>query len=359
MLAFNLTTGAYIPASSVTADATATNQPIQVGYTNRPTGATQIQLVFARSIVPAAGFNFPTHLRYLYAGNGRAGYGPAEYFSYNTVTTAGHAMSPSCNGCAAYSVFRPSLPETFTSPGPVTIYYDKNDNALNPPQVRLQPRVAFADGANVSANLSTGAGFASDNTSDPDTTQGQFFGTSATGPHAAAIAALVLQNHGGRRSVTPAQMTSLLERSTLPHDLDPNFSSGTARVTGGTTGTGKVAITISSDGSAGSAAQATGLGDTTAFTVSYVGGSSITSLSFNAGGTTANGNVTGGNNGVTYASPDATVGGNDELLREQPAGRGLPDRYQGVHAQHHADGQRVGRGRTGRERERARTRRST
>ena len=84
----------------------------------------------------------------------------------------------------------------------------------------------LADGANVSANLRARRALRSDSRSDPDSTQGNFFGTSAAGPHAAAIAALVLQNKGGRRSVTPAQMTSLLERSTFPHDLDPNFSSG-------------------------------------------------------------------------------------------------------------------------------------
>ncbi len=311
ILVFNLTTGAYIPASSLTTDATATNEPMQLGYTNKPTGATQVQYVIARSIIPA-NTAFPTHLRYLLPGNGRAGYGPAEYFRYNTVTTGGHAASVNSNGCAAYSVFRPSLAETFSSPGPVTIYYDKNDNFLSTPEVRLQPHIALADGANVSANLSTGAGFASDGTSDPDTTQGQFFGTSATGPHAAAIAALVLQAKGGRRSVTPTQMTSLLERSTLPHDLDPNFSSGAARVTGGTTGTGKVTITISSDGSAASTTGLTGTGgnDTHSFAIQYVGGSTVTSFVLNPGGTAATaGNVTGGNNGVTYNAPDATVGG--------------------------------------------------
>ncbi len=308
ILAFNVTTGAYVASSSLTADATATNEPIQLGYTNRTSAAVpQIQYVIARTVVPAAGFNFPTHVRYLLPGNGRAGYGPAEYFTYNTVTTGGHAMAQGCNGCAAYSVFRPSLPETFSSPGPVTIYYNKQDQRLATPEVRLQPRIATADGANVSANLS--AVFASDDAEDPDTTQGQFFGTSAAGPHAAAIAALVLQNKGGRRSVTPTQMTSLLERSTFPHDLDPNFSSGSARIVGGSGG--KVAITISSDGSTGNATGLTSTGgnDTNAFTVSYVGSSSITSLVFNQGGTNANGGVSGGNNGVTYNAPDATVGG--------------------------------------------------
>ncbi len=311
ILAFRTDTGAYVPASSLTNNAIATNEPLQLGFTNRTSAALpQIQYVIARSVVPAAGFNFPTHLRYSLPGNGRAGYGPAEYFSYNTVTTAGHATANGCNGCAAYSVFRPSLPEAFTSPGPATIYYNKQDQRLATPDVRLQPRVAFADGANVSANLS--AIFASDDTEDPDTTQGQFFGTSAAGPHAAAIAALVLQNHNGRRGMTPTQMTSLLERSTFPHDLDPNFSSGTARVTGGTTGTGKVAITISSDDAVATAAGTRSVGgdDTRSFTVSYVGGSSITSLVFNPGGTAAtSGNVSGGNNGVTYDAPESTLGG--------------------------------------------------
>ena len=322
LLVFNLATGAYIPASSLTADATTTNEPIQLGYTNKPTGATQVQYVIARSIIPANPA-FPTRLRYLLPGNGRAGYGPATFFSYNTVTTGGHAASVNSNGCAAYSVFRPSLPETFTSPGPVTIYYDKNDNLLATPEVRLQPHVAFADGANVSANLSTGAGFAGDNASDPDTTQGQFFGTSATGPHAAAIAALVLQNKGGRRSVTPAQMTSLLERSTYPHDLDPNFASGTVKVLGGTTGTGKVTITISSDGSAATTTGTTGTGgnDTHSFAIQYVGGSSVTSIVFNPGGTAATaGNPTEGNNGVTYNAPDATVGGTTQYFENSLPG---------------------------------------
>ncbi len=291
LLVFNLSTGAYISSSSLTADATATNEPIQLGATLRPSGATQVQYVIARSVVPANPA-FPTHLRYLIPGNGLGGIGPAEYFRYTTVTTGGHAMDDSCNGCAAYSVFRPSLPETFSSPGPVTIYYDHNDNLLATPVIRLQPRLGFADAGNTSF-------FVSDTANDPDTNP-NFSGTSAAGPHGAAIAALVLEAHGGRRSVTPTQMTSLLERSTFPHDLDPNFSSGSAKVAGGSTGASKVTITLSSDGSANGG---TGTNDNNAFTINYVGGSSLTSFVFNPGGTAATGgNVSGGNNGVTYST---------------------------------------------------------
>ena len=296
--------GNYLPASSLTTNALVTDQPIQLGLTPASSangGSTsQVQYVIARANVPT-GPNVATEVRYLIPGNGASGLGPAEYFTYTTVTTGGHAMASTCNGCAAYSVFRPSLPEYFTSPGPVTIYYDKSNNRLTTPEVRLQPHIATADAANVSSNMN--GYFASDSTSDPDT-NGNFSGTSAAGPHAAAIAALVLQAHGGIGSITPAQMTSLLERSTFIHDLDPNFASGTAKVSTG----GKVTVTISSDNSS-NAGQ--GLNDNNAFTISYIGGSSVMSFVFNPGGTSATaGNVSGGNNGVTY-NPigSTTVGG--------------------------------------------------
>ena len=258
-----------------------------------------MQYVIARANVPT-GPNVATEVRYLLPGNGASGLGPAEYFTYTTVTTGGHAMAETCNGMAAMSVFRPSLPEYFTSPGPVTIYYDSNNNRLSTPEVRLQPHLAAADAANVSSNMN--GYFAGDSGSDPDT-NGNFSGTSAAGPHAAAIGALVLQAHGGRRSITPAQMTSLLERSTFPHDLDPNFASGTARVSTG----GKVTVTINSDDST---TANVGENDPNAFSINYVGGSSVTSFVFNPGGTSATaGNVSGGNNGVTYSTSPTTAGG--------------------------------------------------
>ena len=246
------------------------------------------------------GPNVATEVRYVIPGNGASGLGPAEYFTYAGVTTGGHAMAATCNGMAAVSVFRPSLPEYFSSPGPVTIYYDSNNNRLSTPEVRLQPHLGAADAANVSSNMN--GYFASDSGSDPDT-NGNFSGTSAAGPHAAAIGALVLQAHGGRRSITPAQMTSLLERSTFPHDLDPDFASGSAKVSTG----GKVTVTINSDNSTN---LGQGENDPNAFSINYIGGSSVTSIVFNPGGTAATGgNVSGGNNGVTYSTSPTTVGG--------------------------------------------------
>ena len=46
-----------------------------------------------------------------------------------------------------------------------------------------------------------------------------FFGTSAAAPHAAAIAALVLESHGGPGSVSPNAMRDILQRTAFQHDL--------------------------------------------------------------------------------------------------------------------------------------------
>lgn len=285
LLAFT-SAGVYVPSSSLTANPLATNEPIQLGATLR-SGGSQLQYVIARGNVPT-GPNVATRVRYLIPGNGLGGIGPNEYFSYNTVTTGGHAMAQGSNGTAAYDVQRPNMPEAFTSPGPVRIYFDKSGSGTQfiLPQIRKQPRIAAADGA-------------SNTTLAPN-----FYGTSAAGPHAAAIAALVLEAHGGAHSVTPTQMTNLLEHSTFLHDLDPNYASGIATTANGD----RIAIRISSDQSAnGTFGTGTGGADGNAIVVTYTGASSLKTLVFNPQGTGATGgDVSGGSVDITPVSGAAT-----------------------------------------------------
>lgn len=302
LLAFRTDTGAYVAASSLVNNNLALNQPIEIGYVNRTSaGTTSIQYVFARSNTPPVGARVADHIRYLLPGNGRSGYGPQEYFTYNTVTTAGHAHASGCNGVAAYSPFRPNIPENFTSPGPATIYFDVNQNVLATPEIRLQPRIAATDGANISLNeglAGLGGGDVpgtGDDTSDYDTVS-NFYGTSAAAPHAAAIALLVLQANGGVRSVTPTQMRTILQNSTFPHDLDPNYSTGVARASNG----GKVVVTFNSDNESNTN---TGLNDANSLSVAYTGPGNITSIVFNPEGDAAHaGNPTAGNNGLDAAN---------------------------------------------------------
>lgn len=286
---FNLlvfdTAGNYLPGSSLATDNLSSNAPYEAGFTFSATGQTRVQYLVTRSKIPTitpAASVFRIDVR----GNGAAGLGPVEYFTVNQPNTKAHSTAPSCNSTAAYSVFRPSIPEYYTSPGPVVKYFDKIGNRLSAPEIRLKPTIAAADAANTSF-------FATDSNSDIDVAP-NFGGTSAAAPHAAAIAALVIQGHGGRRSVTPAQLTSILQRSAFPHDLDPNFATGVARVAG--TSSGKVTITVNADRGLN---PGSGAANADSISVSYVGSGSIATLTFNPAGTApTGGNTTGGNNGL-------------------------------------------------------------
>lgn len=285
LLVFRADTGAFIAARSLTANNLASNRPVELGVVRSAAGQSQSQFLIARANIPPANQIRPTVVRWSTRGNGAGGIGPAEYFTYNATTTKGHATAKGCNGTAAYSVFRTSFPETFTSPGTATIYFDKDANRLATPEVRQVPRVAAADAAN------TGS-FGGDSTADPDTNP-NFSGTSAAAPHAAALAALVLESRGGVGSVTPAAMRTILQQNVFPHDLDPSFASGTAVASDG----GGVVITISSDGNRNAL---TGENDVNSIQVTYLGPGSLASLNFNPTGSPAlGGAVSTGVNGVS------------------------------------------------------------
>ena len=200
--------GNYLPGSSLTTNNIATNVPFEFGSTFPKSGQTQVQYVIARSSIPTQA-NPAGHFRWIIRGNGLGGIGPAEYLTVNTPNIKGHAMANGCNGTAAYNVFRVSIPEYYTSPGPAVVFFDPMGNRLPRPETRMQPGVAAADNANTSF-------FGGDSVSDVDT-KPNFSGTSAASPHAAAIAALVLEANGGPGSVTPTQMMTVLHQ----HGLRP------------------------------------------------------------------------------------------------------------------------------------------
>jgi hypothetical protein len=204
-----------------------TNRPLEIGGVP----ATTLQVVVARANVPdSTNRNVADRIRYV----GFGGVNPQEYFSYLDPVTYGHNSAAGANGVAAYAFFPPFVPENFTSPGPSTIYFDKNNKRFKHPEIRLKPDMAAMDGANTTF-------FLADSSTDPDTFP-NFFGTSAAAPHAAAIAALVLDAAGGPGSVSPKRMREILQDSAFRHDLDPYFSSGFALTLGNA-----LAITAQSD----------------------------------------------------------------------------------------------------------------
>src|SRR5205085_11415789 len=125
----------------------------------------QAQMVICRSNTSAPA-NGADQLKYVFFGNGLSNIGPAEYGNYLTPVTFGHSAAAGANSVAAYAAFRPNLPEDFTSPGPVTVYFDPNNNRLPTPELRLKPDVAACDGVN---NTFFPLGPAQDAPWDPDT----------------------------------------------------------------------------------------------------------------------------------------------------------------------------------------------
>ena len=197
-------------------------------FTNRPAELLQLvfgptgtvlplDIVITRANTPNSHKrNVADRIRYV----GFSGINPQEHFSYRGPVTYGHNSAAGAMGVAAYPFFAPFVPESFTSPGPSTIYFDKHNKRLKHPEIRLKPDVAAMDGANTTF-------FVSDSSVDPDTFP-NFFGTSAAAPHAAAIAALVLDAAGGPGKVKPKKMREILQDSAFRHDLDPYFSWGFA-----------------------------------------------------------------------------------------------------------------------------------
>ncbi|WP_416758331.1 S8 family peptidase [Roseateles sp. So40a] len=139
------------------------------------------------------------------------GWGGAPFQVRSGPTTFGHSAAAGANSVAAYrytfpaaqqSPFTPAF-ESFSSPGPVTIAFDAAGNRLAVPETRKKPDFAAPDGGNTTFFFPNsdyeGDGF------------NNFFGTSAAAPHAAGVAALMLQKAGGPGTLTPKQIKSILQ----------------------------------------------------------------------------------------------------------------------------------------------------
>jgi subtilase family protein len=119
----------------------------------------------------------------------------------------------------------PAVLEIYSSQGGTPILFDTAGVRLATPAVRQKPDVVGPDGVNntflgfVQTGTGSGAIECQNNPAFPS-----FFGTSAATPHAAGLAALMLQSNA---AVTPAQISNALRMSAAPMTATPpDFLSG-------------------------------------------------------------------------------------------------------------------------------------
>jgi hypothetical protein len=158
-----------------------------------------------------------THLA-LYSSFNVEGTMRGKYFRPDTLTTPavfGHAGAAGAIAVAAYfydwtgkQPYKPEI-EDFTSPGPTTIYFNAAGRRLSKPEIREKPDIAAVDGV-------------------ATTFGGYFVGTSAAAPHAAGVAALLIQAAGGPGSISPEDVRRAMQLTAEPRDNRPFFSQAVA-----------------------------------------------------------------------------------------------------------------------------------
>ncbi len=223
--------------------------PIQVLIIGNPAsaaGSTSKQ-VLGLQIGLASGTPKPGRLIVSVQTDGQTNPPPIGLYATHSESLQGHPGAAGAAAVGAAFFFQtplcgtnPALLEPYSSQGGAPVLFDTTGTRLATPIVRQKPDFVGPDGINttflgfqiasnsingitVPANgqLPTSTAACQNNASLPN-----FFGTSAAAPHAAGIAALMLQANS---SLTPSEIYQALRLSALPmtgSGATPNFSSG-------------------------------------------------------------------------------------------------------------------------------------
>lgn len=171
----------------------------------------------------------PTHIKYNLYDNAQFYLTSPAIPGLFAPTLVGHAKAAGAiaTGAAfykytpAFGIDTPRV-EWFSSLGGVANYFDVAGNRISP-TVRRKPEITAPDGGNTSFFDPFGNG---DTPLDADKMP-NFFGTSAAAPHAAGVAALMLDAEKGKR-LTPVQVKGILSANTVDMDniYTPGFDKG-------------------------------------------------------------------------------------------------------------------------------------
>ena len=166
-----------------------------------------------------AGGEAPKLIKYIDLRNGTTG---AEYFT-NSPTIYGHPNAKNASAVGASFYQTPTELRPFSSVGIVPILFDEQGNRLPEPELRQKPDIIAPDGVNTTFFL--------DEIDLEEDGFPNFPGTSAAAPHAAGVAALLLD---AVPDATPQEVYGALEQTAI--DLDnpftPEFDTGFDTATG-------------------------------------------------------------------------------------------------------------------------------
>lgn len=209
----------------VSADNNVGADPVEaVQYYNRTNAPLNINVVISLCQGPQ-----PTLMKWV-------DYGSASGVEYatNSGTNYGHSNSAGGVGVGAARFYRtpafgqnPPLLESFSSAGGVPILFNKNGNRIAP-EFRQQPRFTAPDGGNTTffGQLTFGGGTPIPYSNDQ---YPNFFGTSAAAPHAAGVAALMLEatdKYGGKQTASAiyqAMSLTATDMLTPGYDADSGY----------------------------------------------------------------------------------------------------------------------------------------
>jgi hypothetical protein len=201
-----------------------TGDPVELlGYFNpKPDTANAAQdVIFYLAITKYAGPN-PTRIKSILYGDGDFYPTAAPIPGRNSPTITGH--SNAAGAIAVGAAFYQQTPafsedttarlEPFSSVGGVPVLFNTSGFRKDTAEVRMKPEIVGPDGGNTTF-------FFSDTRRDADTLP-NFFGTSASAPHVAAVAALMIEAR--RNPLTREQVWLALQRTAL--DMDNPYTRG-------------------------------------------------------------------------------------------------------------------------------------
>lgn len=202
-------------------DSNAGSDPIERLQFQNSTSTSQTYNLAIGRFEPEGGSN-PGLIKYINFGN------EMENLAFDTdsSTVFGHPNAEGVAGVGAtffqntpeFGTTPPEV-EPFSSKGGTPILFDSEGNRLSDPEIRDQPRFTAPNGTNTSF-------FGNDIPEDSDSFP-NFFGTSAAAPHAAAVAALMLEAADGPGSLSPEQISQILENTAINIGEEGfNFKSG-------------------------------------------------------------------------------------------------------------------------------------